>query len=133
MDNVVLLSGSNVDLATKIAEKLGMKLNEKNIPTMFANTERHPQIHDNLRGKDIFIVQSGCIHKSKNLSVNDIIFETLILVDACRRSAASTVNIIMPIYPYARGDKKDEPRASIPAKLVANLFCFSENRSSCFC
>ena len=73
MDNVVLLSGnSNVDLATKIAEKLGMKLNEKNIPTMFANTESHPQIQDNLRGKDIFIVQSGCIHKSKNLSVNDI-------------------------------------------------------------
>ena len=51
MDNVVLLSGnSNVDLASKIAEKLGMKLNEKNIPTMFANTEWHPQIHDNLRG-----------------------------------------------------------------------------------
>ena len=123
MDNVVLLSGnSNVDLASKIAEKLGMKLNEKNVPTMFANTEWHPQIHDNLRGKDIFIVQSGCIHKSKNLSVNDIIIETLILVDACRRSAASTVNIIMPIYPYARGDKKDEPRAPIPAKLIANLF-----------
>ena len=48
MDNVVLLSGnSNVDLATKIAEKLGMKLNEKNIPTMFANKEWHPQINDN--------------------------------------------------------------------------------------
>ena len=54
---------------------------------------------------------------------NDIIIETLILVDACRRSAASTVNIIMPIYPYARGDKKDEPRAPIPAKLYQAQVC----------
>ena len=123
MENVVLLSGnSNIHLASQIAEKLGIRLNENNIPSMFANTEWHPQIQDNLRGKDIFIVQSGCINKEKNLSVNDIIIETLILVDACRRSAASTVNIIMPIFPYARGDKKDEPRAPISAKLIANLF-----------
>ena len=123
MENVVLLSGnSNIHLASQIAEKLGIQLNENNIPSMFANTEWHPQIQDNLRGKDIFIVQSGCINKEKNLSVNDIIIETLILVDACRRSAASTVNIIMPIFPYARGDKKDEPRAPISAKLIANLF-----------
>ena len=123
MENVVLLSGnSNIHLASQIAEKLGIQLNENNIPSMFANTEWHPQIQDNLRGKDIFIVQSGCINKERNLSVNDIIIETLILVDACRRSAASTVNIIMPIFPYARGDKKDEPRAPISAKLIANLF-----------
>ena len=122
MDNIVLLSGnSNINLASKIADKLNINMNEGNIPTMFSNTEWHPQIIDNLRGKDVFIIQSGCINKEKGLSVNDIIFETLILVDSCRRSAASTVNIIMPNYPYARGDKKDEPRAPIPAKLVANL------------
>ena len=122
MDNIVLLSGnSNINLASKIADKLNINMNEGNIPTMFSNTEWHPQIIDNLRGKDVYIIQSGCINKEKGLSVNDIIFETLILVDSCRRSAASTVNIIMPNYPYARGDKKDEPRAPIPAKLVANL------------
>ena len=123
MDNIVLLSGnSNFSLALKIAKKLNVSMTKDNIPTMFANTEWHCHIHDNLRGKDIFIIQSGCINKDKGYSVNDILFETLILVDACRRSAASTVNIIMPIYPYARGDKKDEPRAPIPAKLLANLF-----------
>ena len=122
MDNFILLSGnSNIELAKKIACKLNIELNTDNIPTMFANTEWRSCIHNNLRGKDIFIIQSGCINKDKNLSVNDIIIETLILVDACRRSQASTVNIIMPIYPYARGDKKDEPRAPIPAKLISNL------------
>ena len=48
--------------------------------------------------------------------------ETLLLVDSCRRSMASSVNIICPNYPYSRGDKKDEPRAPISAKLIANLF-----------
>ena len=123
MNNVVILSGNaNIKLAQDIGNKLKINLNLNNIPSMFANTEFHSRIHDNLRGKDIFIINSGCINKSKNLSINDIIFETLILVDACRRSMASSVNIIMPNYPYARGDKKDEPRAPIPAKLVSNLF-----------
>jgi ribose-phosphate pyrophosphokinase len=122
MNNLVILSGnSNVTLAKKISNNLKIELNVENIPTMFSNTEYHSRIHDNVRGKDVFIINSGCVNKDKRMSVNDIIFETLILVDACRRSMASSVNIIMPCYPYARGDKKDEPRAPIPAKLVANL------------
>lgn len=122
MDNLVILSGnSNIKLAEEIARILKLKLNKADIPTLFANSEYHSRIHSNLRGKDIFIVNTGYINKKKQLSVNDIIFETLILVDACRRSMASSVNIIMPNFPYARGDKKDEPRAPIPAKLVANL------------
>jgi len=123
MEDIVLLSGnSNIPLAESIAKNLGFKLNINNIPTMFANTEIRSKISDDLRGKHVFIIQSGCVNKEKNLSINDILFETLILVDACRRTSARTVNIIMPNFPYARGDKKDEPRAPIPSKLVANLF-----------
>ena len=122
MDNIFLLSGnSNISLAQKIANHLNLHLNEKNLPTQFANTEIRSRIYDDIRGKDIFIIQSGCIHKEKNLSINDILLETLLLIDACRRSMAKSVNVIMPNYPYARGDKKDEPRAPISAKLVANL------------
>lgn len=123
MENLIILSGnSNLLLAKKIAKNLNIQLNEKNIPTLFANGEIRSRIFDNLRGKDVFIINSGCSNNDINLSINDIIFETLILVDSCRRSMANTVNIIMPNFPYARGDKKDEPRAPIPAKLIANLF-----------
>lgn len=140
MNDIVLLSGnSNISLAKNIyqqlqkentkeniKENINIIFNENNIPTQFANTEIRSRIHDDLRGKDIFIVQSGCINKEKNLSINDILFETLILIDACKRSMASTVNIIMPNFPYARGDKKDEPRAPISAKLVANILTDSK-------
>lgn len=123
MDNLIILSGnSNVPLAERIANKLNVEFRKDNIPTMFANTEYHSRIHSNLRGKDVFIVNTGYVNNELHMSVNDIIFETLLLVDACRRSMASSVNIIMPNFPYARGDKKDEPRAPIPAKLVCNLF-----------
>jgi len=123
MENVVLLSGnSNVKLAKQIGEKLGLPIDERNVPTMFANSELRCRIHENLRGKDIFIVQTGCTNPKKNMSVNDIILETLIMIDACRRSMASTVTVIMPNYPYARGDKKDLARSPIPAKTIANLF-----------
>jgi ribose-phosphate pyrophosphokinase len=133
MDNIILLSGnSNVSLARDIYKYLKqtktvkVSFNEHNIPTQFANTEIRSRIHDDLRGKDVFIIQTGCINKPKNLSINDILLETFILTDACRRSMAATVNIVMPNFPYARGDKKDEPRAPISAKLVANLLADSK-------
>ena len=127
MNDIILLSGnSNIKLARHIYNNLKKSnfpvlFNENNIPTQFANTEIRSRLFDDLRGKDIFIIQTGCINKSKQLSVNDVLVETFILIDACRRSMASTVNIIMPHFPYARGDKKDEPRAPISAKLLANL------------
>ena len=122
MNDIVLLCGnSNVKLAKDIAKCLKLSLNEQNIPSQFANTEIHSKILDDLRGKNVYIIQSGCRNIKKNLSVNDIIFELLVLVDSCRRSMAASVNIIMPYYPYSRSDKKDEPRAPISAKLLANL------------
>ena len=129
LKNIVLLSGnSNVELAKDIANNLVTKLNIEiplnldNIPSQFPNTEIYSTITDELRGKNVYIIQSGCRNLDKQLSVNDIIFELLVLVDSCRRSMAATVNIIMPYYPYSRSDKKDEPRAPISAKLIANLF-----------
>ena len=120
MENTLLLTGnSHVKLATKIAQHLGHTLLPQNIPTTFANGEIRTRIYDNLRGRDVFIVQSGC--GSESQSVNDVIMETLLLVDACRRSMASTVNIIFSNFPYARGDKKDIARSPIAAKLVCNL------------
>lgn len=122
MNNIVLLSGnSNIQLAKDIAKNLNLNLNVDNIPTQFANSEIRCKIVDELRGKNIFIVQSGCNNIANNLSVNDIIMELLVIIDACRRSMALSVNIIMPFFPYSRSDKKDEPRAPISAKLIANL------------
>lgn len=122
MNDIVLLCGnSNIKLAKDISKQLNVPLNEKNIPSQFANTEIRSKIYDDLRGKNVFIIQSGCQNYEKNLSVNDIIFELLVLVDSCRRSMSASVNIIMPYYPYSRSDKKDEPRSPISAKLVANL------------
>ena len=123
MENVVLLSGnSNVKLAKQIGKKLNLPVDERNIPAVFANSELRCRVHQNLRGKDIFIIQTGCTNPQKKMSINDIILETLIMIDACRRSMASTVTVIMPNYPYARGDKKDLARSPIPAKTIANLF-----------
>ena len=122
MDNIVLLSGnSNIKLAKDIASTLNIVFNTNNIPSQYYNTEIRSKIVDEIRGKNVYIIQSGCVNNIKKLSVNDIIFELLVLVDACRRSMALTVNIIMPYYPYSRSDKKDEPRAPIAAKLLANL------------
>lgn len=122
MDNVLLLTGnSNPELAKKIFRRLGKKFSDKNTPSFFANGEVRVRIYDNLRGRDVFIIQSGCANSQKQLSINDIILETLLLVDACRRSMAASVNIILPNFPYSRGDKKDIARSPIAAKLVCNL------------
>lgn len=122
MDNILLLAGrSNPELARKIFTQLNKPFRPENTPSLFANGEVRVRIYDNLRGRDVFIIQSGCSSPSEGLSINDIIMETLLLVDACRRSMASTVNIIIPSFPYARGDKKDIARSPIAAKLVCNL------------
>jgi ribose-phosphate pyrophosphokinase len=121
MDNIVILSGnSNEKLATDISNSLNVIINPE-LPKQFNNTEIQTKISLDIRGKNVYIIQSGCQNKEKNLSINDILLELLILVDACRRSMANKISIIMPLYPYSRCDKKDEPRAPIGAKLVANL------------
>lgn len=112
---------SHLDLAQRIANNLNMKLCKQKIKK-FKNSEIGVDIMDNVRNRDIFLIQTGFWDKENNKSVNDFIMETLILIDAYKRSAAKSITLIMPNYPYARQDKKDESRAPISAKLLANVF-----------
>tara|TARA_Y100000741_G_scaffold336739_1_gene295556 strand:+ start:1990 stop:2994 length:1005 start_codon:yes stop_codon:yes gene_type:complete len=119
LDNIVLLSGnSNVLLSEKISKYLNIKLCNRKI-AKFSNTEIKINICENIRNKDVFIVQTGT--NDNNNSINDYIMETLLLIDACKRSMANTINLIMPCYPYARQDKKENSREPISAKLFANM------------
>ena len=120
LDNVVLLSGnSNKSLAEKISTYLNINLCKCKI-SKFSNTEIKINICENIRNKDVFIIQTGSYDEFN--SVNDYLMETLLLIDACSRSMANTINLIMPCYPYARQDKKENSREPISAKLVANMF-----------
>ena len=119
LDNIVLLSGnSNKLLSEKISSHLNIKLCECKI-SKFSNTEIKINICENIRNKDIFIIQTGT--NDINNSINDYIMETLLLIDACKRSMANTINLVMPCYPYARQDKKESSREPISAKLFANM------------
>jgi len=121
MENVVLISGSSHSkLSNKIANYLGVELCDC-VCDRFSNTEIRIFINESIRNKDVYIIQTGTFLSDKSFSVNDYIIETLIMIDACKRSMARTVNLIMPNYPYARQDKKDKSRAPISSKLLANL------------
>ena len=115
---MLIISGSShVELAQSIAKKLFQDL----VPCelgFFNNGETRVKINKTIRGNDIFIVQTGY---SKDISVNDIVMETALLIDACNRSSAKSVTLIMPCYPYARQDRKDSSRVPISAKVIANL------------
>ena len=115
-----LLAGrSNVPLATEIADKLGVELGHPNL-VEFSNGEIHAKLGDNVRGADVFIIQTH--GSTEELSVNDVIMEQLIMIDAARRASAKRITAVIPNYGYARQDRKAEGREPITAKLVANLF-----------
>src|SRR5690606_17529180 len=81
----------------------------------FADKEIFVEIHENVRGEDVFIIQST------SYPTNDHLMELLILIDAARRSSARRITAVLPYYGYARQDRKSAPRTPISAKLVANL------------
>ncbi|HCA83816.1 MAG TPA: ribose-phosphate pyrophosphokinase [Flavobacteriales bacterium] len=101
------------DLGRKVAESYGAKLGEVAVST-FADGEFQPSFEETVRGKDVFIVQS-------TIPPTDNLFELLLLVDAARRASARKVVAVIPYFGFARQDRKDKPRVSIGAKLVANL------------
>ena len=110
-----LFSGnSNPALATAIAQCLDVPLGEIYL-SRFPDGETAVQILENIRGKDVFIIQSTCSPPNEN------IMELLIIIDAMRRASASRITAVIPYYGYARQDRKDQPRVPISAKLVANL------------
>src|SRR5688500_10946961 len=109
-----LLSGTgNRPLAEEIARQLGIPLCKVTC-NRFADGEIFIRIDENVRGNDVFIVQST------NAPAENII-ELLLLIDAARRASAARITVVMPYYGYSRQDRKDQPRVAIGAKLVANM------------
>jgi len=104
---------SNRDLAERIANHIGAPLGNCDIKT-FSDGEIWVKYRENIRGKDVFIVQS-------TNPPSDNLLELLILIDAAKRSSAKRVTAVIPYFGYARQDRKDQPRVAISAKLVANL------------
>ncbi len=110
-----LLSGnSNLPLAQKIADYLGCSLVDAEI-TRFLDKEVFVEIKENVRGEDVFILQST------SFPANDNIMELLIIIDALRRASAKRITAVIPYFGYARQDRKVGPRTPISAKLVSNI------------
>lgn len=115
LDKMVLIGGnSNLELAKRISEKLGISL-ANSIISRFSDGEIRVKILENVRGKDVFIIQSTCP------PVNDNLMELLIIIDAVKRASASSVTAVIPYFGYAKQEKKISGREPITAKLVANL------------
>lgn len=113
---LVLVSGTaSIPLSEKIAENLGMNLVESQV-RKFANGELCCQISQNVRGADVFVVQS-----ISSPNVNDNLMELLIIIDALKRASAESIIAVIPLYGYARQDRKVNPRTPISSKLVADL------------
>ncbi|MDP2912052.1 MAG: ribose-phosphate pyrophosphokinase [Candidatus Omnitrophota bacterium] len=111
---VIITGNANPKLAQEICQYLKMPLGDA-LVTTFSEGEVRVKINENVRGKDVFIVQPTCP------SVNNNLMELLILIDALRRASAKRITAVLPYFGYARQDRKDQPRVPITAKLVANL------------
>lgn len=110
----IFSGNANLSLAREICSYLGQKLGEATVSS-FSDGEVRVKIDENVRGADVFVVQSCC------QPVNDSLMELLIIVDALKRSSANRITAVVPYFGYARQDRKDQPRVPITAKLVADL------------
>ncbi len=109
-----IFSGSaTAYLAEKIAQSYGADLGKASV-VRFADGEFQPSFEENIRGSDVFLIQS-------TFPPSDNMLELLMLIDAARRASAKTIVAVIPYFGYARQDRKDKPRVSIAAKLMANL------------
>ena len=114
MEMKVFTGNAHPALAENICAYLGEPLADASVSS-FPDGETFVKINDNIRGRDVFIIQPTCPPTNQNL------MELLILVDAARRASAARVTAVLPFFGYARQDRKDQPRVPITAKLVANL------------
>jgi len=110
----IFCGNSNPQLAKEICEYLDVPLGEATVKS-FPDGESFVRIEENIRGTDVFIVQSTCNPANQNL------MELFIMIDAARRASAKRITAVIPFYGYARQDRKDQPRVPITSKLVANL------------
>lgn len=112
--NIIIFSGRTSEyLGKKIAESYGLKLGKSEV-AVFADGEFRTRLNDNVRGRDVFLIQS-------TFPPSDNLFELLLMVDAARRASAKSIVAVIPYFGFARQDRKDRPRVPITAKLVANL------------
>jgi len=115
MNELIIFSGnSNPEFANKVCDYLNLPLG-KCMVKRFSDGEVRIEINDNVRLRDVFIIQSTCA------PVNDNLVELLLMIDALKRASATRITAVMPYYGYARQDKKVAPRVPISAKLVADL------------
>jgi ribose-phosphate pyrophosphokinase len=111
---VILSANANRPLAQKICDRLGKELGRAEV-RRFSDGEVFVEIQENVRGRDVYVVQSTC------RPVNDTLMELLIMIDALKRASAKEITAVVPYYGYARQDRKVAPRTPISAKLVADL------------
>ena len=123
MTPMKIFSGTaNRPLSEKICEYLGEPLGNMTVEK-FPDGESFCRIEEDVRGKDVFIIQPTC------RPVNDTLMELLVMIDCCRRASADRITAVIPYFGYARQDRKDEGRVPISAKLCANLLeCAGANR-----
>lgn len=110
----IFCGNSNPVLAVKICEKLGLPLAQAKVKT-FSDGEVRVEIGENVRGRDVYIVQSTCAPTNNNL------MEILVMMDALKRASADKITAVIPYYGYARQDRKVAARSPITSKLVADL------------
>ncbi len=110
----ILSGGANPSFATRLAEHLGQELGHVAIKR-FADGEVFVEVRDNIRGRDVFVVQSTCP------PANEHIMELLVIMDAVKRASADRVTVVTPYFGYARQDRKVSPRSPISAKLIADI------------
>jgi ribose-phosphate pyrophosphokinase len=112
---LMVFSGrSHTDLAQRIAQQLGVELGEAEVST-FPNGETYVRYDESIRGADIFVVQTGCEPVDQN------IMELLFMVQAAKLASAKRITAVIPLFPYARQDRKAKPREPISARLVADM------------
>lgn len=113
--NLKILTGcSNPKLAKEIADFVGVNIVDA-LVKCFPDGETFVQVNENVRGADVFIIQSTCYPANHN------IMELLIMIDAVKRASAARITAVIPFFGYARQDRKDKPRVPITAKLIANI------------
>lgn len=110
----VFAGNATTELALRVCEYLGIGLGRKEA-LQFKNDNTFVRIEENVRECDVFIIQTSCPPVNHNL------MELLITIDALRRASAQRITAVLPLYPYGRSDKKDQPRIPITARLVADL------------
>ncbi|MDA3813167.1 MAG: ribose-phosphate pyrophosphokinase [Candidatus Cloacimonetes bacterium] len=110
----IFTGNSNIELANEVSKLSGIPLGDAEV-FKFSNDNSFVKINENVRGADIFIIQPTCF------PVNDNLMELFIMIDALKRASAARINCIIPLFGYARSDKKDQPGVAITGKLIADL------------